>query len=896
MRSQILTKISNQESYFLINSFIKKCKASLLTVDQLSAYWTRTLRYSSLSEVIQQKLICPARGISQYLDCFTQDIGFLGAYVNFVLDESIDFLERLIEYASLCDLNFSDKEVADQLLVLFSLSLNSKLIPEFKYWANLVFCKHFRLAELPACSGVMGEYLVFRRLRVFLNRLRSKQRYLKDYPVQLIYTAFQGLKKGFMPGRPDMIDSSLLKHHKNLCTKDGSCSEEVADICERTASDIFDRVKLDRNDKPYTKNGIKETFSNMNLFSRNSTMESNYLNGGLLGQLAYDASQQIRAIITPELVAMVENNCGVVSVYSNGYHFSELASQRDGPQNAFSTNPSAQPYCIIEPMKIRIITKPSVYQHFGLKAVQKDLWTRLYSHKTGIFSLVGSTIDECQVARTLASWRPGRKFCSGDYSGATDNLKSEVTKHIWKAIECGSDPFTALWAWRSLMPSDILYERCHPEYLNVLDNWKYEYQKLGTQEMCNGQLMGSILSFIILCVANLAAFRLAAEKYYKKLFSLEELSEEFGVCVNGDDILFTATDEFYWYWRNTIGDFGFEPSVGKNLFSDDVFQINSALFVPRYSVVDGEFRCLSATWVPYVNFGLITTRKKQDCSKTTNVWAAKWEGYTPEMLEGLNRLKVLKKVQTDLLDGLHPKLRSGSNQLFWEFSKYLKKAFPLVPFFECEEWGGIGLQNDGITIDESDSIRQYQTGPVKDQFFRARNLTKGDKILKEKFASQYPQAILMGEEIDPQEEYGKYVRKFCKVQLPLYCREQAISEYTGIQLRTYKYPIVCTTEDQSVPRRKVLSTSGEEFECNGGQAMEPEVTPFVREDNSEEIADTLRRLRLNNATLRNFFAWKKSENDRYIRYDQIKATDYWEYVRIVNDFCETNYDSTLSAY
>lgn len=792
---KITSIIRNQPFYKLIKDFESDLESSSCTAQEFQKSWIDILlsvHKTQISSMISSKLLCYAGRIASFLDSFNQENDFMVAYARFRFKESIDFCERLVEFATLCDLELRENEIAEFLFVLFSLSLSSKLIPEFKYWANLVFCRHFRLTELPVSNGSeLGVHLVPRRIRVFLNRIRASDRYLKPYNVQLIYTAFQGLKKGFMPGGPDMIDASLLKHAKVLCEKDGTVGEDVVDVCERTANDIFGSE------------GIPSSFTNMNIFSRNSTLESGYSEAGMLGQLVRNVRCENMAVRSDFLVGMLENNVRVVEVRSCFYEYADLVSaSRELVNDTFSENPCAQPYCIIEPMKIRIITKPGVYQHFGLKAVQKFLWKKLYNNSTGMFHLIGSTIDECQIARTLKSWKLGRKFCSGDYSAATDNLKAEVTKHIFQAVLANSDVFTGLWAWRSLMPSNLIYDRCHPSFgtkkhPHILDNWKYMYELIGRGEMKNGQLMGSILSFIILCVANLAAFRLAIERWLGHEVSLQFLADEFGVLVNGDDILFTAEEDLYWFWRSVIPEFGFEPSQGKNLFSDDIFQINSALFVPRYLVEKQDFygyttetyKCVSAEWVPYVNFGLITTRKKQDCSRDTRVWAAKWEGFTPDMLEGVNRLKVVRKVQSDLLEGLCPKLRRRTNKLFWEFSAYLKKAFPLIPFFELEEWGGIGLDSDGIDIDESNCIRQYVTGPVKDLLFKS-DLPKGESLLREHYVSQFPEAVLLEDNYDPEQRYMDYVRRFRRIRLPAEKNDRFKADFTGIQLKVQTFPIV----------------------------------------------------------------------------------------------------------
>jgi len=784
-----------QESSILIRCFKQYVKSHPMDIQGFSGFVRRTLSRSGLSVKIQSQLMKTLGGLEDYLARFDRPDGtFFPEYVQFCLDESRDFADRLRDYSEICGVIWDSAEHADQLLVLFFLSLNSKLISEFKYWANLVFTKHFDNLEQPLCSGVLGTFLVTRRLRVFLNRIKTPKKRLQPKNLCLMYSLFQGLKKGFMPGRPDMIDKSLLGHKKALVDKDPNVSDDILDCCDRVATELF------HSDNGFT---VPSMFSNFHLFSRNSTIDSNYMNGGLLGALRDLAAEEERngCVADDFLVGMVEKGLRVIEVRTNLFSFGTLVSQRTKFQREeFFKKPSAQPYCIIEPMKIRIITKPSTFQHFGVKSVQKAMWRHLFGHKSNIFSLIGSTVDECQIAEILAAWRPGRKFCSGDYSGATDNLKGAVTERITKVILGGADPITYQWCWRTLAPSIIKYSRCHPKYGNILDNWNYQYESLGEQEQRNGQLMGSILSFVILCVANLAAYVHSLETFHNRQFRVEDLVGEYAVKVNGDDILFCSEESFYNHWRQVIQLFGFEPSIGKNLFSDEILQINSALFMPKYMDVDKDIqhrvlpskRCIGAYWVPYVNYGLVTTRKKQDCSKDTRLISGIGVGrdLTQHDLDGINRLKVLKKIQDTLLEGLPSSLLPIVNRQFWSFSKYLQKTFSRIPFFESEEWGGIGLSRVGITDLEPKNLIYDQGVSVKDYLFRAENLTAGDLVLREYYCSQFPEAILLEPEYDVLAMYSKY----CKSHRGIYCprpeRPQPVKELHGLGLKSESY-LIC---------------------------------------------------------------------------------------------------------
>jgi len=101
----------------------------------------------------------------------------------------------------------------------------------------------------------------------------------------------------------------------------------------------------------------------------------------------------------------------------------------------------------------------------------------------------------------------------------------------------------------------------------------------GTEaEQANGQLMGSPLSFPILCAANLLGYVLAWEEYHgRPVGRLDKLP----VLINGDDILFKANDRFYTIWQRIVKSIGFDLSVGKSYFDKRFCTVNSKLYCFR---------------------------------------------------------------------------------------------------------------------------------------------------------------------------------------------------------------------------------------------------------------------------------------------------------------------------
>jgi len=134
------------------------------------------------------------------------------------------------------------------------------------------------------------------------------------------------------------------------------------------------------------------------------------------------------------------------------------------------------------------------------------------------------------------------------------------------------------------------YMEAEPQSLTK-ENFKVVYLQT------NGQLMGSVLSFPILCFANLCAYWVALENHLGRSIILRDLP----VLVNGDDILFRADTKFYSFWKQIVAGCGFELSIGKNYFSSQYTMINSQL---RYK------RGGDHIFIPFLNCGLLTGQAK----------------------------------------------------------------------------------------------------------------------------------------------------------------------------------------------------------------------------------------------------------------------------------------------
>jgi len=148
----------------------------------------------------------------------------------------------------------------------------------------------------------------------------------------------------------------------------------------------------------------------------------------------------------------------------------------------------------------------------------------------------------------------GEYLTSGDYKSATDNLSLEVAEVILEAILS-----TAVSVPQSVKKAamDIL----RPNLFSLEHGIDFTPTR--------GQMMGSYLSFPLLCLQNYIAFAYAG-------------GEGKACLINGDDILFQSTPEFSREWMDTVKHLGLEVEETKTSVSDSYGTLNSTLIERKH--------------------------------------------------------------------------------------------------------------------------------------------------------------------------------------------------------------------------------------------------------------------------------------------------------------------------
>jgi hypothetical protein len=216
-----------------------------------------------------------------------------------------------------------------------------------------------------------------------------------------------------------------------------------------------------------------------------------------------------------------------------------------------------QSWCRADAMVIQSAGKPRALTKFPaeyhvLGPLHESIYDRLSKERW----LLRGDVDPVVLSR--AGFSKGKPLVSGDYQSATDNLPIEVAELILRtlrdqAIECPKAVFG--FAERALRPT-ISYED--------------EEGDTRTFVPTMGQMMGSKLSFPLLCLQNYFALLWAEEKAGYK-------TRTHPCLINGDDILFQAEASFYHHWLEVVGAVGLEVERTKTSIDIDYGTINSTL-------------------------------------------------------------------------------------------------------------------------------------------------------------------------------------------------------------------------------------------------------------------------------------------------------------------------------
>jgi hypothetical protein len=333
---------------------------------------------------------------------------------------------------------------------------------------------------------------------------------------------------------------------------------------------------------------------------------------------------------------------------------------------AYHEKPVAVPLALPEALKVRVITKGPPYLYTALKPLQLFLWKCLQTHKT--FELTGTPVTTKIVNRRMGKLRTGEFFCSADYKNATNEMMSWASETVVHAI---SNEIALPTEERKL-------------FLKAMTRHVLEHPETGElKPQLHGQLMGSVVSFIVLCVVNAAICRTAIETSQGRVGQMS--LDDCRMLINGDDAVFRVNDIGYRNWERIAAFVGMKPSIGKVYLSKHFLNINSTTFNYREDgfeevAFDDSKKPETVRFqhVKSVNLGLMFGMKRSG-------------GKTDAVDEGPTSLGARART---LISDAPPGL---GEVLLKKFIHENKPALTTVnlPWFLPEYLGGVGLPNVG---------------------------------------------------------------------------------------------------------------------------------------------------------------------------------------------------------
>jgi hypothetical protein len=263
-----------------------------------------------------------------------------------------------------------------------------------------------------------------------------------------------------------------------------------------------------------------------------------------------------------------------ISEVNSAFRPNDVTASMIFPRHPPYHPPVVEAIALPEPLKVRMITKAEAETKV-LQPFQRALFRYLKSRPQfvlthGVSWGNGEEFNEklewilrieSEIQEIRAKAKEGDVWLSGDYTAATDNFPLSVTNALIEGIlsEISHEP-TKEWVRYEVSPHTIRYPGLEPG------------------QQTSGQLMGSLISFPLLCFLN--------------DFIVQESGFEVGkYLVNGDDIVALAPPRTIEKWRENAPRVGLDLSIGKNFIDPNFCCVNSQLFYDGIVQHTGKVSC-----------------------------------------------------------------------------------------------------------------------------------------------------------------------------------------------------------------------------------------------------------------------------------------------------------------
>lgn len=425
-----------------------------------------------------------------------------------------------------------------------------------KFLLSYPFSKYLdnELPEFPDCGPFVPTGILRSFMKARLLNYNRKNTHL--------WFSWMQCKRSCLPASDDMINENYKKHLTTLTKEDDGDDETIDRIfndphflehMDKIRAGLLTNLLKDKQDVYERTASLSASFQNSRSDGGAYSTLFELVQGRALKEFHYPllGTELSRMTFVPKLLAgnRTRYNTVVTSRTSDvDFQNDWLDSLKERRSNWRTEVLGAKIQGIVEPMKVRVISKGPALEYYSMKYLQQALHSSIRGMEP--YVLTGRPLCPTDIPRLYEKQLPSltgdEEWISVDYSAATDNLSWKYSGRIFRYLIQNLSPREKSLAEAVLGPHRLYY----PE------NRSYVEKGL----MRRGQLMGSILSFVILCVSNFGLY-LDVTRDLQASWSLEE--RERAVLVNGDDMLYLAPKS-YFYKHIEIGKkVGLEMTVGK---------------------------------------------------------------------------------------------------------------------------------------------------------------------------------------------------------------------------------------------------------------------------------------------------------------------------------------------
>lgn len=451
-----------------------------------------------------------------------------------------------------------------------------------------IFLKQKDLPEAPAGGELKWK-------GSFLRWMKPRLRHYREKNVHLWFSFLQG-KRSARQVSKDIVLENFQKHRQQMSCPD-PLAEDVPDSDE-TLDQVMSLLEPLLGPLSYKmERALGDYFDNPDHFSasasNNASFESSRKMGGQSGFLRGQVrtpemntfGDLVQVLDGGELWGMREvsgphlrdghlSSASVIEIRyrpNDQFGLFELAKATEREAAEGIPRYDAAIEAVLEPLKVRTISKGPSAAYFLAKPVQKVLHSLLREEKP--FRLIGQPFCPTMLMDVLqrfeSNWdrdTEDENWLSVDYSAATDGLSARLSREILSRV-------LSRLAIRNLSLYNVM--------MGVLAPHRIHYPPVKTKDgkiqlepvdQINGQLMGSILSFPVLCIANLGLY-LWTKKTMHPCADWTSLYES--VLLNGDDMLYIGSHA-EWELHQRLGKkLGLSMSPGKAYIHKRYANINS---------------------------------------------------------------------------------------------------------------------------------------------------------------------------------------------------------------------------------------------------------------------------------------------------------------------------------